>query len=187
MKKSFIKRLVALALVIVSLFSMTAMAAAETMYVNVPQGPSYTVNIRKTANIGGTWLGAITYGSAVTVLGTSGDWTQIKCYDASNGKSYGESTNAFIKTEFLSSTIPSNCYWIARYGTTDHRYTNSVKTGCAALQEDLNDDLGLNLTTDGICGNATVAAIRQFQQKYGLTVDGIAGNLTKEYLYKVTH
>ena len=187
MKHSFMKRLMALALVIVSLFSVTAMAAAETKYVDVPQGPGYTVNIRKTASTSGTKLGAITYGSAVTVVGTSGDWTQIQCYDASNGKTYGESSDAFIKTEFLSSSISSDCYWIVRYGTIDHRYTNSVKNGCAALQEDLNEVLGLDLSTDGICGNATVAAIKDFQRQYNLTVDGIAGNRTKEYLYKVTH
>lgn len=43
------------------------------------------------------------------------------------------------------------------------------------LQQDLNYVLGLNLTTDGVVGNKTVEAIKQFQKKYGLTVDGSYG------------
>ena len=43
------------------------------------------------------------------------------------------------------------------------------------LQQDLNYVLGLNLATDGVVGNKTVEAIKQFQKKYGLTVDGSYG------------
>ncbi|MBR2493288.1 MAG: glycoside hydrolase family protein [Paludibacteraceae bacterium] len=43
------------------------------------------------------------------------------------------------------------------------------------LQQDLNYVLGLNLATDGVVGNKTVEAIKQFQKKYGLTVDGLYG------------
>ena len=50
---------------------------------------------------------------------------------------------------------------------------NDVKT----LQTKLNK-VGYKLEVDGICGNATVAAIKDFQRKYNLTVDGQAGKNT---------
>lgn len=50
---------------------------------------------------------------------------------------------------------------------------DNVKT----LQTKLNK-LGYKLDIDGICGNATVAAIKDFQKKYNLTIDGQAGKNT---------
>ncbi|MFQ7765918.1 MAG: GH25 family lysozyme [Blautia sp.] len=50
---------------------------------------------------------------------------------------------------------------------------NDVKN----LQAKLNK-VGHNLEVDGICGNATVSAIKDFQEKYNLTVDGQAGKNT---------
>lgn len=50
---------------------------------------------------------------------------------------------------------------------------DNVKT----LQTKLNK-LGYKLEVDGLCGNATVAAIKDFQKKYGLKVDGKAGKNT---------
>lgn len=49
----------------------------------------------------------------------------------------------------------------------------NVKT----LQTKLNK-VGYNLEVNGICGNATVAAIKDFQKKYNLAVDGQAGKNT---------
>lgn len=178
------KKILALALVVMSVLAISIPALAETTnYVKV-QGPGYTVNIR---NASGSKIGAITHGSAVYVLGTSGTRKQIRCHDASTGKDYGVSSNAYIEAEFLSSTIPADTLWITRYGTVDHKYTDRRKQGCEELQHDLNIALGLSLTEDGICGTNTVNAIRSFQSQNGLTNDGIAGNRTKEYLYKLTH
>lgn len=50
---------------------------------------------------------------------------------------------------------------------------NDVKT----LQIKLNK-VGYKLEVDGICGNATVAAIKDFQKKYNLAADGQAGKNT---------
>lgn len=50
---------------------------------------------------------------------------------------------------------------------------NNVKT----LQTKLNK-IGYKLEVDGICGNATVAVIKDFQKKYNLTIDGQAGKNT---------
>lgn len=40
--------------------------------------------------------------------------------------------------------------------------------------------LGYNLTADGAFGPGTLAAVKDFQHKHGLTVDGIAGYSTWE-------
>ncbi len=49
------------------------------------------------------------------------------------------------------------------------------------LQVKLNDK-GYNLAVDGMVGNATISAIRDFQTKNGLVVDEIAGTKTYEKL-----
>ena len=72
----------------------------------------------------------------------------------------GSSTNT--------STTTTTKNWI-EYGDRG----NDVKN----LQAKLNK-VGHNLEVDGICGNATVSAIKDFQEKYNLTVDGQAGKNT---------
>lgn len=52
---------------------------------------------------------------------------------------------------------------------------NDVKT----LQEALNMILGTKLAIDGSFGALTLAAVKQFQKKYGLAVDGSVGPKTK--------
>lgn len=72
----------------------------------------------------------------------------------------GSSTNT--------STTTTTKNWI-EYGDRG----NDVKT----LQTKLNK-VGYKLEVNGICGNATVAAIKDFQTKYNLAVDGQAGKNT---------
>lgn len=72
----------------------------------------------------------------------------------------GSSTNT--------STTTTTKNWI-EYGDRG----NDVKT----LQTKLNK-VGYKLEVNGICGNATVTAIKDFQEKYNLTVDGQAGKNT---------
>lgn len=72
----------------------------------------------------------------------------------------GSSTNT--------STTTTTKNWI-EYGDRG----NDVKT----LQTKLNK-VGYKLEVNGICGNATVTAIKDFQTKYNLTVDGQAGKNT---------
>lgn len=178
------KKLIALALVAISVVAVALPAmAATTNYVKV-QGPGYTVNVR---DANGTKIGAITHGSAVYVLGSSGTKKQIRCHDYATDISYGNNSAAYIESKFLSSSIPTNAAWISRYGTVNHKLTNSWKAGCAELQQDLNRTVASALKADGICGTQTVNAIKSFQSVFGLTQDGIAGNRTKEYLYKVLY
>lgn len=47
----------------------------------------------------------------------------------------------------------------------------NVKT----LQSNLNAAIGAKLTVDGVFGNGTFNAVKNFQAKYGLTADGIYG------------
>ena len=50
------------------------------------------------------------------------------------------------------------------------------------LQQALNS-AGYNIAADGVYGNQTANAVKQYQQANGLTVDGIAGNQTLSKLY----
>lgn len=50
------------------------------------------------------------------------------------------------------------------------------------LQFILNNSFGYNLSVDGIFGNNTLKAVRDFQSNNGLTVDGLVGNNTWTYL-----
>lgn len=50
------------------------------------------------------------------------------------------------------------------------------------LQFILNNSFGYNLSVDGIFGNNTLSAVRDFQSSNGLTVDGLVGNNTWTYL-----
>lgn len=192
MKKSFMKRLVALALVIVSLFSMTAMASADTMYVDGDIGVGKTVRIRKNASSSSSSnvLVNVTYGTALTAESYNSTWHAVTYTDPVTKRVY----NGYTMSSFLSSSIPSDCAWIARYGTRAHKETNTKYTGADNLQRDLNAYFAVNdgnsyswypLTVDGYCGANTVKAIKKFQQLEGLSADGIAGNMTKEYLYKI--
>lgn len=45
--------------------------------------------------------------------------------------------------------------------------------------------LGYSIVPDGVSGNNTTAAIRDFQSKRGLVVDGVAGMKTKKVLFSV--
>lgn len=76
------------------------------------------------------------------------------------------STKSGSSTNTSTTTTTKN--WI-EYGDRG----NDVKN----LQAKLNK-VGHNLEVDGICGNATVSAIKDFQEKYNLTVDGQAGKNT---------
>lgn len=50
------------------------------------------------------------------------------------------------------------------------------------LQTTLNN-LGYNLDVDGSFGPQTLSAVKQYQQKNGLTVDGMVGPQTQQYLF----
>lgn len=81
MKKSFMKRLVALALVIVSVFSMSAVALAET---GLPVGSTaYTIkgDVAVRSSAGGSIISRVDTGTAVTILqttNTTNGWYRVR-------------------------------------------------------------------------------------------------------------
>lgn len=78
----------------------------------------------------------------------------------------GKGLNLNSSTNTSTTTTTKN--WI-EYGDRGNDVEN--------LQAKLNK-VGYKLEVDGICGNATVAAIKDFQTKYNLAVDGQAGKNT---------
>ena len=53
------------------------------------------------------------------------------------------------------------------------------------LQTSLNRILGLDLEVDGIYGEATRAAVREFQGRHHLQIDGVAGPITRAKMEEV--
>lgn len=79
------------------------------------------------------------------------------------GTSKSTSTSSKPKVSAISSTLKRGAKG------------SNVKT----LQKALNEILGTNLAVDGSFGAATLAAVLQFQRKYGLSQDGSVGPKTK--------
>ena len=77
--------------------------------------------------------------------------------------------------------------------TTDNPYpvpTRTLKRTCTGddvkwLQYELNKR-GLNIgSIDGIFGNKSLQALKQFQKKAGITIDGLCGKDTRAMLKKI--
>ena len=62
-------------------------------------------------------------------------------------------------------------------GTTVHKYGDKGPA-IGTLQKDLNK-LGYKLVVDNTFGSAVLAAVKDFQKKYGLAVDGYVGPITQ--------
>ena len=180
-----LKKLVALAMVAATILAVAvpAMAATTTKYVSAPQGPGYTVNIRQSKSTSSTKLDAPTHGSAIYVSADDGTWSTVSYYNPNTAIT----SNGYMQSAYLVSSVPSNAPWIVRYGSRDIKSSNTYNAGCVNLQKDLNTKMGAGLAEDGYCGPNTVTVIRSFQGANNLVVDGVAGNRTKEYLYKLTH
>lgn len=73
----------------------------------------------------------------------------------------------------INSTASSSSTTVAKNYIEFGDHGDNVKT----LQAKLNK-LGYKLDVDGVCGSATVAAIKDFQKKYSLDIDGQAGKNT---------
>lgn len=71
--------------------------------------------------------------------------------------------------------LPPRGYYI--YGDGFKTLTD-YKTQIKRIQSLMNWAIAAGLSADGMYGNATVSAVKQFQQKYGLTADGSFGKNT---------
>lgn len=98
---------------------------------------------------------------------------------------------------WYSKKTPVKCGWLGNIkiqnneeGVFDLAKVGIVKKGSTGtavkiLQAALNTVYGKKLTVDGICGNNTVNAIKEFQKGNGLTVDGVCGFNTWSKLFGV--
>lgn len=172
MKKS-IRSIIALVLVIVSVFSICSTAFAE--YAN-----ARSLKMRDKASTSGKILYYFEKGESLTVLGTSGDWYKVK---NGNGKT------GYAKKSLVTTTAYNPSAWDSYYGAYDYGKTNLKIAKFTKVQTDLNKNGVANpkLSVDGICGEKSVKAIKAFQGKYSLTQDGIAGNGTLKKLYNLYH
>lgn len=185
------KKLIALALVALTVLAVAipAMAAYSTMYVDV--GAGQTVRLRKTASSSGTILANIPHGTAVQAEYYNSTWHRVRY----NG------TNGFMMSEFLSNSkpsAPSTQPWETRYGTTNYKNPSPKNELFKNVQTDLNTFFKRNglegyavypLTIDGVMGHASEVAVMVFQQKAlnDSNPDGIVGPIVKSNLYRIIH
>lgn len=194
-----IKKFLSLALVIVSVLAIAAPALAYTETpvsgtryitsdngnpVNVRTGPgtNYSLANVKTFAVGTQ----VSLQSKATVSGV----TWYKVVNSSN-------RGGWVRGDFLTSNYPSEAAWVNRYTTYVFTVSNTKRNGVANLQHDLNqyfedrfpiiDYPWYALKEDGIFGQNSSDATKEFQRLEGLAQDGIAGNYTKERLYECTH
>jgi len=182
------KKLIALALVAVSIFAISLPAMAATnMYVNITPN----VNFRETASMDGDLIMRINYRERVSVnyTTTGGGFTWANA-------TYGGHTG-YIRWDMLSYTQPS--------APTGHPQTKYEAFGTSLLQQSsIRKYQVVNLqkclirerllpagADDGIFGQQTFNAVWGFQSKYKYElgypnvnpIDGIVGDMTKAALW----
>ena len=172
MKKSFMKRLLALALVIISVLSVSAVAFAESTLYGKCATNEY-INVRDAASSSGARIYRLRNGEPVTATGTTQNgYTKIS-----------SPVNGWVMTSWLTSSAPA---WKTRYGTKTMNLATHDQL--KAFQQDLNKISGITaIAEDGVWGNNTKEAVKQLQEKAGITVDGIAGTYTKIWCYNLSH
>ena len=181
MKKSFMKRLVALALVIVSVFSISAVAFADsnlsgkvdTSHGSEPGGSvNYYSSYNSTASSSGlTKKGTLSNGTTVTVTDIAGNdhWYSFQ----KNGTTYYV-MRQFVRVAGREGEI--------RYGTTELNLGSRGRY-VTTLQEDLEDLDYDPKGIDGKFGEGTRSALKNFQSANGLDDDGRCGPATRQALY----
>lgn len=201
MKKQFV-RIVAIALILVSVLTVCAPAFAVTgISVNSTAVTTKEARLRKTANKNSTCLATLSKNTKVTILATTNTyhgWYKVKY----NG------TTGYIREDFLKkssggsgSTLPQEI--IDLYGSTN------LKRGSTGqkVKQMLNDiqiwanhtgrgnqpmfkDLVKNCTRTGNIVTFEIlaeSALKEFQRCNGLSADGIFGDQSKTKLYNLVH
>lgn len=201
MKKSFIQRLVALALVIVSVFAVSSTAFASTASVggvNVRSGPNTSYSRIGDQLAQGSYF-IIRFSVTGGSLNGSRLWYYVTDIDCSCGKS---SCNApfegYIHASCVSNASISTSHpdtQTAAFGSTTLKYgsrgVHVYNVQLVLLAEDILDSLS---DCDGIYGSGTAAAVEEFQARYSHliayddnedVVDGLVGAKTKYALWQV--
>lgn len=183
MKKNLTSRLMALVLVIVSLFSISAVALADTTkYVNVTPN----VNFRKTP--GGALIDRIPYGASVTEHSTLTYNNELWSYVTYNTQT------GYVMSKFLSSTAPGGDSSNLHPTTAAQAFgTYTLQSGQTSyyiknVQMALNH-LGYNAgVLDGKFGTNTLNAVIAFQTQNTLQkIDGKVGPETRAKLWELAH
>ena len=201
MKKNIFTRIIAIALVAMSIMSIATTAFAYTEHSTsgtryVTSDNDYIVNVR-------TGPGTSYPKEAIDSLYVGAKVTLVSYATVSNVKWYKVkfegTTVGWIKGTFLtsSSTVhDSLTAWEIRYGwkNTNGNHTYSTPNQIKNIQRDLKA-LGYNLGTtgpnndgvDGDYGSMTKEAIRQFRVNNSLGSSTVASEATKQALYNATH
>lgn len=175
------KKLLALALVIVSVLAISIPALAAIYgYVDVPADE--ILNVRDIPERYGDVVCRLHRGDQVEILTTyQSGWTKIRVPGYEDQATY-------CMSEFLVQ-YPPTPGWQERYGTETLRYApNTFNNYVVNLQKDLRAAGYTSITNaDGYFGTITETAVKNFQRNNGLTVDGLVGNATKQALWNELH
>ena len=191
MKKNIFTRIIAIALVAMSIMAIATTAMAYTehstsgiRYVTSVNG--YVVNVRQGpgTNYDKAPIGSLYVGAEVSLVSYSNDsgsyWYQVRFEGTIVG---------WIKGEFLTtnSTVhDSLSAWQIRYGwrTTSGDAGNSTPAQIKNIQRDLNYlGYGNNLSVDGYYGTQTKAAVKRLQADLAQSQTGLATESLKIALY----
>lgn len=191
MKKSIFTRILAIALVAMSIMAIAIPVMADSSYTatvtvdtNAPRGDGNTLNLRKKPSTNSQILKYIPNGTSITVTYTNkrDDW-----YTCTYGGKTGYVKSIFMR--FSDNTYggtfdetPGYGYYQylggdgtsanLRYGQMDSQYVENLQI----MLNSLGYDCG---TPDGDFGTNTENALKRFQKNNSLSVDGIAGKKTK--------
>ncbi len=163
-----IKKLLTLALVIVSILGIAAPALAANF--NSSQVVGGSLNLRSSASTSSTILARIPSGTYINVADYNDDWLSVT-YNGSNGYVMRQYVDTSRSTNRTKVDVFSN-NTLVRGHTGRYIYN---------LQHYLNR-YGAGLTCDGVFGPATETAVKNYQSSHGLSSDGQAGSNTKDSL-----
>lgn len=184
MKKSFIKRLVALALVIVSVFSVSAVALADSDITGTYNDASVALRIIPNGQV----RFRLNEGATCTVHGyrqvNSVIWYRVTILSGASSSRIG--TTGWTMAEFID--VNSNSVPVFSYASKEDAFghyeleNDDESTYVYNLQVCLKAK-GYDIDVDGIFGDETEAAVKKFQNAKALTADGIVGENTKTALW----
>lgn len=188
MNKRILNRVIAMVLVIMSVFAYASTALADPVpcyitlkYANDKNAP---VRVRKGPGKDYAVAGYVTEGTLVYYVSGNGNnldnWNKIIVPGI-------EGEYCYIQAKYLTdkkpsaSSDPEQGNANARYGSTNLK-KGSKGSKVRVLQQDLKT-LGYNIAVDGDFGAKTENAVKSFQRSHGLTADGIVGPKTRLALY----
>jgi uncharacterized protein YraI len=184
------KKLIALALVVVSVLAVTIPAMAYTQtpvsgtrYITSSNGNP--VNVRTGPGTGYSLaaVGTFSVGTQVSLQYQATGTDNQTWYKVVNSSNHG----GWVRGDFLTTNGSGSGTntWLYRYGEDVLGPSDSYNSYVKTLQQDLMI-LGYSLPIygdDGYFGDETTAAVVLFQQQHGLTADGYVGDQTKAELW----